>query len=89
MKIMALVVSVMLLFSLNSFAQNESSGNGTSKAPTVTKAGMLSDKEIEELQSEYTDEKTGQKIVFYATFGTAKPKTAFEKKKYEKIDPQI
>lgn len=84
MKIMVLMLSVMLLFSLKSLAQNQTPGNGTSKAPTVVKAGMLSDKEIEELKTEDTDEKTGQKIVFNASFGTAKLKTAFDKKKYEK-----
>ena len=84
MKTFALVMSAFLILSLNSFAQNQAADNGANKAPTVVKAGMLTDKEIEELKTEDTDEKTGQKIVFYCTFGAAKPKSAFEKKKYER-----
>ena len=87
MKIFSLILAAALIFSINTLAQNQTNGADTSvkKAPpAVTKAGMLSDKEIEELQTQSVDEKTGQKIVFSGSFGTAKPKSAFEKKKYEK-----
>ncbi|MDD4870209.1 MAG: hypothetical protein PHR77_06580 [Kiritimatiellae bacterium] len=86
MKTFVLAISAMLLFSLSGYSQNQTApDNGVKKASsTVAKAGTLSDKEIEELLSESTDEKTGQKIVFNAFFGTAKPKSAYEKKKYEK-----
>jgi hypothetical protein len=86
MKTLALIVSVVLIFSLCGYAQNQTTpANGDKKASsTVAKPGTLSDKEIEELQTENTDDKTGQKIVFNAFFGTVKPKNAYEKKKFEK-----
>jgi len=85
MRCTLIAVLATIVFSLNSsYGQNQTGDNGTQKAHTITKAGMLSEKEIEELKTESTDEKTGQKIVFYASFGTAKPKSAFDKRKYEK-----
>jgi hypothetical protein len=86
MRNLALIVSVVLIFSLCGYAQNQTAtDNGAKKTSSAAvKPGMLSDKEVEELQTENTDEKTGQKIVFNAFFGTVKPKNAYEKKKYEK-----
>lgn len=87
MKTIIFVLSFVLLFACQSYAQSQTGDSDTTvtkPSSTVVKPGTLSDKDIEELKTELTDEKTKQKLLFVADFSLRKPTQPAEKKKYEK-----
>jgi hypothetical protein len=87
MRIVALILAVCVLLSFKSFGQDKpATPEQPAKKPssTMTKPGTLSEKAIEELQTEWTSDKNGQKIVFNGSFSGRKLTQAAEKKKFEK-----
>jgi len=87
MRLITFIVSAGLMVSIASQAQEStSSTNDATKklSTTVTTPGTLSEKDVAELKSEWTDEKTGLKYMFVATFNQWKPTQPADKKKYEK-----
>ena len=87
MKPIIFALLFVLLFSRQSYAQNQTGDSDTTvtkPSSTVVKPGTLSDKDIEALKTELTDEKTKQKLLFVTDFSLRKPTQPAEKKKYEK-----